>query len=57
MISLVKVRSESQQDVLDQKLLIVDDEPLMRSGLRHHLELEGRTVFECGTSPLSITFF
>jgi diguanylate cyclase (GGDEF)-like protein/PAS domain S-box-containing protein len=54
MISLVKVRSESPQDVLDQKLLIVDDEPLMRSGLRHHLELEGRTVFECGTGAEAI---
>jgi diguanylate cyclase (GGDEF)-like protein/PAS domain S-box-containing protein len=54
MISLVKVRSESQQDIPDQKLLIVDDEPLMRSGLRHHLEQEGRTVFDCGTGAEAI---
>lgn len=54
MISLVKARSEIMQDPLGQQLLIVDDEPLMRSGLRHHLEGEGRTILDCGTGAEAI---
>ncbi len=36
-------------DFLDQQLLIVDDEPLMRSGLRTLLEGSVRSIMECGS--------
>jgi len=52
MISLVKTKSETDPSV--QKILIVDDEPLIRSGLRHHLEGEGRIILECGTGTEAV---
>ncbi|MGB9082216.1 MAG: EAL domain-containing protein [Desulfuromonadaceae bacterium] len=54
MISLVKVGSEMTEDLLDKQLLIVDDEPLMRSGLRHLLEGDGRSILECGSGVEAI---
>jgi diguanylate cyclase (GGDEF)-like protein/PAS domain S-box-containing protein len=54
MISLVKPRSEMKPEPLVQQLLIVDDEPLIRSGLRYHLEGEGRIVLECGTGTEAV---
>lgn len=54
MISLVKAGSEMAQDHLDQQLLIVDDEPLMRSGLCRLLEGEGRSILECGSGVEAI---
>src|SRR5262245_21883067 len=49
MISLVKPGSELAPELLVQHIMIVDDEPLIRSGLRGLLEEDGRSVFECGT--------
>ncbi len=54
MNSLVAVGPERTSDYPGQRLLIVDDEPLMRSGLRHHLEGEGRTILECGSGADAI---
>lgn len=54
MISLVKGRSATTQESFCQQLLIVDDEPLIRSGLRHNLQCEGRTILECGTGSEAI---
>jgi len=53
MITLVKPRSEITPDPLVQ-LLIVDDEALIRSRLRHHLEGDGRIVLECGTGTEAV---
>lgn len=55
MISLVKGRQEITQQPPGQQLLIVDDEPLMRSGLRQNLEGEGRTILECGSGVEAIS--
>jgi len=54
MNSLVTVGPELAPDHPGQRLLIVDDEPLMRSGLRHHLAGAGRTILECGTGADAI---
>ncbi len=54
MISLVKDRAEITPHPPGLQLLIVDDEPLMRSGLRYHLEDEGRCILECGTGAEAI---
>ncbi|HZV82014.1 MAG TPA: diguanylate cyclase, partial [Geobacteraceae bacterium] len=51
---IVTLRPEQVQDPLGQQILIVDDEPLMRSGLRRHLEEPGRTILECGTGAEAI---
>jgi len=54
MNSLVTVGPKRTSDYPEQRLLIVDDEPLMRSGLRHHLAADGRTILECGTGADAI---
>jgi diguanylate cyclase (GGDEF)-like protein/PAS domain S-box-containing protein len=54
MLSLVKGRSELTYSQSCLQLLIVDDEPLMRSGLCHHLAGEGRTILDCGTGAEAI---
>lgn len=54
MISLVRKQPEMMDGSLGQQLLIVDDEPLMRSGLRHHLEGDERTILDCGTGAEAI---
>jgi len=41
-------------EFLDQQLLIVDDEPLIRSGLRLLLAAPGRIILECGTGAEAI---
>ena len=53
MISLLKARSEIKSP-LGQQILIVDDEPLIRSSLRHQLEGEGRVILDCGTGVEAI---
>lgn len=54
MLSLVKTQPEMMRGSLGQQLLIVDDEPLICSGLRSHLAGEGRTILECGTGAAAI---
>jgi len=51
---LMTVGTVPAPDYHGQRLLIVDDEPLMRSGLCHHLAGEGRTILECGTGAEAI---
>lgn len=54
MISLVKGRSAITKVPSNQQLLIVDDEPLIRSGLRHHLQKDNRNILDCGTGAEAI---
>lgn len=54
MITLVKKQPEMMSGSLGQQLLIVEDEPLMRSGLRHQLGGEGRIILDCGTGAEAI---
>ncbi len=51
---IVTLRPEQVQEPPGHQILIVDDEPLMRSGLRHHLEEPGRRILECGTGAEAI---
>lgn len=53
----VRSKSNPSQELVDQtqRILIVDDEPRMRSGLRQLLDGEGRDIVECGTGEDAIT--
>lgn len=55
MITLVKTGAESAAGPFVQQLLIVDDEPLIRSSLRAHLAGEGLAVLECATGTAAVT--
>lgn len=54
MITLVKKQPEMMGGSLGQQLLIVEDEPLMRSGLCHQLRGDGRIILDCGTGAEAI---
>lgn len=54
---LVQPKFNQLQETVDpaQRILIVDDEPRMRSSLRQLLNGEGRDIVECGTGEDAIT--
>jgi diguanylate cyclase (GGDEF)-like protein/PAS domain S-box-containing protein len=55
MTGFVTDGNELNHEFLDQLLLIVDDEPLMRSGLRTVLQGSVPNILECGTGVEALT--
>jgi diguanylate cyclase (GGDEF)-like protein/PAS domain S-box-containing protein len=54
MISLVRPKTTTPAETSARHLLIVDDEPLIRAALRHHLEKDGKAIMECGTGTEAV---
>ncbi len=54
MKSLTEKSGRHPRDIQQQRILIVDDEPLIRSGLRQQLEGPGRSIAECGSGAEAI---
>jgi diguanylate cyclase (GGDEF)-like protein/PAS domain S-box-containing protein len=50
----LSITTHDMCEYLEQQLLIVDDEPLIRSGLRLLLDAPGRSIQECGTGAEAI---